>query len=349
MPGCQVALGIGGEIEVFECCGDATPETRYVVFSCTKPIVASAIWLLLAEGEVDLGEKITTYLPDFGTNGKDVVTLEQVMVHTSGFPGAPMGPRHWSTVESRRQRYADWRLNWEPGTRSAYHPSSAHWVLADVIQAVSGIDYRRFIAERIAEPLGLPRMQLGVPRDQQGDIAELLDVGEPVDPAQWKEITGRDAFDLGEVTQENLVALHDPAALEVGHPGGGLVSSAPDLARFYQALLRNPGELWNPAILDDATSNIRHTLMDETLMAVANRTLGLMVAGDDGLAAFRGMGRTCSPRTFGHNGAGGEIAWVDPDTGLSFSYVTNGLDANLLRHGRRGVALSSRAAVTAQD
>ena len=94
-------------------------------------------------------------------------------------------------------------------------------------------------------------------------------------------------------------------------------------------------------------SKVRHTMTDQTLMVVANRTLGLMIAGDDGLAAWRGMGRTASPRTFGHNGAGGEIAWADPDTGLSFCYATNGLDANLLRHGRRGVALSSRAAVTA--
>jgi len=348
LPGFQLALGMGGEIEVFECYGDAKPDTRYVVFSCTKPIVASAIWLLLAEGLVDLDEKVTAYLPGFGTNGKDVVTVEQVMVHTSGFPHAPMGPRHWTTYESRLERYGEWRLNWEPGTASAYHPSSAHWVLADIVQTASGIDYRDFIRERICDPLGSPRMQLGVPRDQQGDVAPLMSVGEAMSNKEWKEATGNDALDLGEVTQDNLVALHDPRALEVGHPGGGLVSSAADLARFYQALLHNPGELWEPALLADATSRVRHTLKDETLMIVANRTLGLMVAGDDGLAAWRGMGRTASPRTFGHNGAGGEIVWADPDTGLSFCYATNGLDANLLRHGRRGVALSSRAAVTAQ-
>ena len=339
---------MNGEVEVFESYGDATPDTRYVVYSCTKPIVASAIWLLLAEGAVDLGEKVTTYLPGFGTNGKDVVTLEQVMVHTGGFPHAPMGPRHWSTHETRLERYGEWRLNWEPGTASAYHPSSAHWVLADIVEAVSGIDYRGFIAERICSPLGVPRMQLGVPRDEQGDVAAPLSVGEALSAAEWKEATGVDGLNLGEVTQDALVSLHHPDALEAGHPGGGMVSTAADLARFYQALLHNPGELWDPALLTDATSRIRHTLRDDTLMVVANRTLGLMIAGDDGMAAWRGMGRTASPRTFGHNGAGGEIAWADPDTGLSFCYVTNGLDANLLRHGRRGVALSSRAAVTAQ-
>ena len=78
----------------------------------------------------------------------------------------------------------------------------------------------------------------------------------------------------------------------------------------------------------------------------SNRSLGLGIAGDDGNAVFRqNFGRTASPRTFGHAGAGGQIAWADPETGLSFVYFTNGLDANVIREGRRGVALSSRAAV----
>jgi CubicO group peptidase (beta-lactamase class C family) len=51
-----------------------------------------------------------------------------------------------------------------------------------------------------------------------------------------------------------------------------------------------------------------------------------------------------SPRAFGHAGAGGQIAWADPETGISFAYLTNGLDRHVLREGRRGVALSSRAA-----
>ena len=71
------------------------------------------------------------------------------------------------------------------------------------------------------------------------------------------------------------------------------------------------------------------------------------MAGDDGKAAFRGFGRAVSPRAFGHNGAGGQVAWADPDNGLSFCYLTNGLDANVLRQGRRGTSLSSKAASTA--
>ncbi|MBM4205875.1 MAG: beta-lactamase family protein, partial [Gammaproteobacteria bacterium] len=62
---------------------------------------------------------------------------------------------------------------------------------------------------------------------------------------------------------------------------------------------------------------------------------------------FRGFGKTCSPETFGHNGAGGQLAWVDPATGVSIGYLTNGHDRNEIRQGRRGVAIGSLAALVA--
>jgi CubicO group peptidase (beta-lactamase class C family) len=75
----------------------------------------------------------------------------------------------------------------------------------------------------------------------------------------------------------------------------------------------------------------------------ANRSLGIVIAGDDGKANLRGFGRTNSPATFGHPGFGGQLAWADPATGISFAYLTNGFDRNDLREGRRSVALCSLA------
>ena len=74
---------------------------------------------------------------------------------------------------------------------------------------------------------------------------------------------------------------------------------------------------------------------------------GVILAGDDGLANMRGLGRTVSPGAFGHNGAGGQLAWADPATGLSLGYVTNGYDRHEIREPRRGTAISSLAAVCA--
>ena len=69
-----------------------------------------------------------------------------------------------------------------------------------------------------------------------------------------------------------------------------------------------------------------------------------IVADDVFPPNFRGFGKTNSPSAFGHNGAGGQIAWVDPESGLSVAYLTSGHDRNNVRQGKRGVAISSIAA-----
>ena len=341
LPSCQLAVALDGEVVLFETIGDAVAgdATRYCVFSCTKPLVASAVWILMAEGAIDPAMKVVELFPEFGPNGKDVVTVEQVMLHTSGFPHAPMRHDVAMDREKRVERMASWRLNWEPGTRFEYHASSAHWVLAELITRASGLDYRDFIHERVTGPLGLPRLLGPVGADAVDGIAELVVVGQP--PA---ELPG---FDLGEVTDENLLRFNEPAVRTLGVPGGGAFATARDMALFYQGLLHNPGGLWRPDVLRDVTSNVRNTFPDPWVNVPVNRTLGLVVCGDDGLGSMRQVpfGKTCSPLAFGHGGAHGQVAWADPATGLSFAYCTNGMDRDLIREARRGVALGSRAAV----
>jgi CubicO group peptidase (beta-lactamase class C family) len=345
LPSCQVALAYEGEVVVFEAFGDATVDTRYPVFSATKPFVASVVWQLIAEGAVDTSARVVDYIPEFAPNGKGVITVEQVLLHTSGFPAAPMGPPDWSSRETRLARMARWRLNWEPGTAFEYHPTSAHWVLAEIIDRVTGGDYRDELERRVTTPLGLPRV-LGLAPEQQDGIATLVTVGELATPEEIQAVFGVPELPLTEVTPDALLAFNDPVAKEVGVPGGGGCMRAVDLALFHQALLRNPGELWEPEVLADATGNVRNHLPDWT-GTPANRTIGLVVAGDDGLSHLRGFGRTVSSRAFGHNGAAGQIAWGDPATGLSFGYCTNGVDLHVIREPRRGTALSSLAAVCA--
>ncbi len=344
LPSCQIAIARNGKLAAFETFGNATPDTKYIVFSATKAWVASAAWILIGEGKLDVSKRVEEYIPEFGTNGKDVITVEQVMLHTSGFPHAPIGPPDWADREKRVQHFAKWRLNWDPGTAYEYHPTSAHWVLAELVERTSGQDYRDFIEQRVSEPLGLPRV-LGLGRDQQANIAELELCGAVASPDELEAALGVRELPVTEVTDEALMSLNHPAAREVGIPGGGGLMTAATMALFYQALLHNDAGVWDDQTLRDATSTIRNNLPDIWSGTPANRALGVVVAGDDGKAKFRGFGHTQSPATFGHNGAAGQIAWVDPESGLSFCYLTNGNDLNIIRQGRRSIGLSSRAAV----
>lgn len=346
LPACQMAVGLDGEVVAFETRGDAIPETRFVMFSATKVLVASAVWQLIGEGAIDPGKRVADYIPEFGTNGKEDITVEQVMLHTSGFPHAPMNWQLASTREGRLEQFGKWRLNWEPGTAFEYHATSAHWVLAELIERHDGIDFRDAIQRRVTDPLGLPRI-LGIPRAEQADppIVETLHCGEPVDPDELEKLLGVRELPVTEVTPEAISGFNQPEVKELGIPGGGGIATAADVVRFYQALLHNPGKLWDPDVLADATGNVRNTFGSPLMPQVpANRALGTVIAGGDGMASLRGgFGKTVSPRAFGHDGAGGQIAWADPETGISFCYLTNGHDANFLRQGRRGTALGSLA------
>lgn len=346
LPGCQWALAVDGQVVAGETVGDvpAGDATRFVIYSCTKAVVASAIWQLLAEGKLTLEQKVSEAIPEFATNGKDVITVEQVLLHTAGFPMAPMDPT--ATREQRLDTFARWRLNFEPGSRYQYHATSAHWVLAELLERADGVDFRVAVERRVLDPLGLGRLQLGVPEGAQGDIALPSNVNEPPTADEWQAALGVPGYDVGEVTDAALENVGRPDVLAAGIPGGGAVSDAADVARFYQALLSNDGALWDPAVLADAVGHVRNTMPDPQTGVPANRALSIVVAGADGKAHMRGFGHTVSPRAFGHGGAGGQIAFADPETGLSFCWLTHGLDRHLLRQWRRTSGIASKAGAT---
>ncbi len=347
LPSCQLALALDGEVVDQVTLGDAVDDSRYVIFSCTKALVYSATWQLLAEGSLRLDQQIADVIPEFATNDKGAVTVEQVMTHCGGFPLAPVSPAEATDRAARLQRFASWRLTSEPGS-FAYHATSAHWVLAELIERIDGIDYREAMTRRVFEPLGLKRSALGVPEGDQDDINRVVVVGDPATADEFEAATGVKGFDTMGITDEALASLGQAEAIAAGVPGAGAVSTASDLALFYQALLHNSTDLWDPKWLNDATSVVRVDQPDPLWgFAPASRTIGMVVAGNDGKGAARGFGHTAGPRSFGYNGAGGQIGFADPDTGLSFAYLTNGLDRNILRYVRRGSGLCSKAAVCA--
>jgi CubicO group peptidase (beta-lactamase class C family) len=354
LPAVQLAVAREGKIAALHHFGTVTHEGRaaaasddtlFVIFSCSKAITSAAGWLLLEEGRLRLDDRVADHLPEFASHGKDAVTVEQLFTHTAGFPRAPLDPRRveWRSLP---QQLARWRLNWEPGSRFEYHATSSMWVIAALVQSLSGMDFRDFVRTRIAEPLGLPDLRIGCPREEQGRLADVMHTGRA-----WtnEELVARGfpPQPETEVTEENLQRFNLPEVREVGVPGGGGTATAAALALFYQALLAGGRGVWRPETIADARRIRNPGFLDPVFHKPANRALGLVVAGGPD-KVYLGFGRTASDETFGHLGAGGQIAWADPTTGLSFAFLTSGHDRDLLREGRRTTALSSRAALCAQ-
>lgn len=342
LPAVQVAMARHGELALFETFGSESNDSRFNIYSCTKPLVAASIWKLMGEGGIGIERPVSDYFPEFAGGGKDRVTVEQVMCHTAGFPGAPMGPPAWWQRDTRIRQMSDWYLDWEPGSRFVYHPTSAHWVLAELIERVSGRDYREYTNTEILDALGLTAFRLGVAQAEQGDVALLAHVGDPPTTEEL-EATFGSAIEWPDMVDETLLVFNDPRVRELGVPGGGAISNAADVALFYQALMRDNGDLWNLEVLSDAVGRARIDFPDPVTGVPANRGLGVVIAGGDPQAGFRGMGKTVSPAAFGHQGLGGQIAWGDPQSGISFCLLTNGLDVNPIRSARFCAGVNNRA------
>lgn len=347
LPSAQVAVARHGRLAGMRSFGQAvqggalkpaTNDTLYTIFSCTKAIVAAAVWTLFEDGRLQLDERVAEIIPEFGMNGKDGITVEQVMLHIGGFPRAPLAHPAWGSRDERLRAFAGWRLNWEPSTRFEYHATSAHWVLVEIIERRTGEDFRAYLRRRLLDPMGLDNLYVGLPRALHERVAEVRYVEPPAAPPEGSE-----------VTSEWILSFNRADVQEVGVPGAGGIGTAGDLALFYQPLI-NGGmtgggtRIMKAETIEWATRVRTQDFHRDPLLDVpVNRALAVVVAGDDGNMNMRGFGRAASPRAFGHGGAGGQIGWGDPATGISLGYCTNGF-VDPLVSGRRVSAVGSLAA-----
>ncbi len=313
----QVAVGLGGEVVHARSFGGATDADRFVIFSATKALVAMAILPNLADGSLDLTTPVSRYLPEFGERGKSEVTVLQLLTMQGGFPQALIGPARWGTGAGRRAQFAEWQLEWPAGSRTEYHPVAAHWVIAELLEALNERSYLDLVHERVVAPVGVDRV-LGP--EAVGAVPVRVAGEYPADRADLVATFGRDDLvPVPSVGPEALLALNDPRSQAAGIPGGGAIAAASDLAAVYQGFLANQNRELPQDWLRDAIGTVRNASLNLTDHVPANRTIAGYVSGNDGYHRHRWM--PAAPRAFGHAGAGGQLCWVDPDSGLSFAFL----------------------------
>ncbi|WP_308015216.1 serine hydrolase domain-containing protein [Nocardia coffeae] len=306
LPSVQVAVARAGRLVANETWGGGAP--RYILQSVGRTIVASAIWKLIDDGKIDVSEYVADIIPEFGTNGKGVVTLAHMLTHTAGLAFAPLGYPKMADRDARMAAFAKWRLDSPPGEVLQYHLTSTAWVIAEVVERRAGLCLADYLHREIAEPLGLG-FALGLSEEQQiATVAPMVCTdgdGSEVDP--WGPWFFRD---------RRIVAA--------GEPAHAVCAGASDVALHYQALLHS--SLWSRAVIAEATRpHVTAIPAGDKLYGggVKPASVGLFVnvRGDnpDGW-----MPATGSPETFGHAGSAYQIGFCDPVSGISFCVLSNG-------------------------
>ncbi len=325
-------------------------DRRVLVYSATKGVVNAAFATLVDDGDVEVEAPVTDVLPWFTGDGKQDVTIEHVLLHTAGMPAAPMRPDEGADPARRRERMQRWRTMHAPGAESRYHPTAAHWVLQAIAEEVTGTPLPELVRQRLLEPLGLGATSLGADADADPRIHLPHAVGEetPDEVLAALRAQGMDlAATLGEAATRYLLRLGRPEFFRAGVPAAGLVTQAREVAEVYAALASGRPRLWSDEVRHAFTTQVRSTLPSAIIGGPSNRSLGMMVSGDDGLAPMRGMPSTLGPRVFGQWGSGGNVAWADPDTGLVLCAFTSSVHRDPLQWYARMTALNDLAAAAA--
>lgn len=314
----QYAIAVDGEVVATRSFGAASDEHRFVIFSATKTLVAMALLPHLADGSLDLTRRVAEYVPEFGELGKQDVTVLQLLTMQGGFPQAFMSPERWGTSAGRRAQFAEWTLEWPAGTRTEYHPVSAHWVIGELLETLTGRPYHEVVHERVTAPVGADPVL--VPGEPGGPVVPVRGVGvhpgygDDVLPSLIAMFGRRDLVPLVTIGPEALLSMNHPRVQVACIPGGGGRARARDVAMAYQGFLAD-GSAWTR----DAIGTIRNGSVSASDGLPANRTVAGVVAGNDGYHRQRWM--PAAPRSFGHAGAGGQLCWADPDSGLSFCFL----------------------------
>ncbi len=314
-PGAQIALARHGQLALFETFGcaaiegsqAASDDTLWLLFSNTKVIIAMGIWALVEDGLLTFNDRIAEHMPEFAQHGKGDITLALLLSHRAGFPSQNVTPAVWTDHAEMRRQVCNFTLEWTPGTRLHYHGKSALWVAAALIETVSGMDYRDFLRLRIIEPLGLARdIFVGLPDAEHARVATMY---EP----------GRDGKQ--QALKDENTAEHRRA----GVPSSGGYATARGMAALYQMMANfgklNGTRIFSRRLVEFVTRNHTGDMHDGGMHMPMHRGLGVHTRGTS--EKIRGLGAIASPRTFGHGGVGTSYCWADPDSGVSFAYISN--------------------------
>jgi CubicO group peptidase (beta-lactamase class C family) len=286
-----------------------TPRDRFIVYSLGKPLAALCVHLLAERGLLSLDKPVSEYWPEYGQNGKQDVTVRQVLQHRSGAPMMRRGMRsllgevwaipNWAKSIQRIEATTPW---YTPGSVPAYQFFSYGFLCGELVHRVSGKKIQEFFDENFARPLGLTRTTFGLPRSAWGERVV---------------INGKAAFIF------NCRRMREAVC-----PSATTSTTAREVAVFYE-MLRRGGRHGSVQLLSEATILAARQPssdgeVDQFIKAPMRWSQAFMLGGvtsDEGPGRI--MGRKSSRATFGCGGSSICVAWCDPGRELVTAYLSN--------------------------
>lgn len=313
-------------------------DTMSICFSGTKGVAATAVHILASDGLIDYDAPVARYWPEFGCNGKDAITVRQVLAHQAGLHRTvPLVDQLTDILDWDRivGRVAEAKPDFDPGTANGYHAVTFGWLVGELVRRVSGLSFSEFVRARIVEPLGLDGMYIGEADDQMDRLTDLVGLpplrrkdAEPLPasygaPAWMPKGPVRSLVRRGLTPSKMTELFTHPAFWKASVPAMNGVCTARSLAKMY-AMLSLGGELDGLRLVDEEivqrASKVQMKRPDRVVLYPLHWRLGYHRA--DALLMD-------IPRAFGHFGMGGAGGWANPQLELAAAHVHNGFPLSL--------------------
>lgn len=329
-------------------------DTVAMGFSTTKGVSSTVAHQLVGDGVLTYDDPIATWWPEFAQNGKDRITLRDVMTHRAGLHDVRVlteFPDDLLDHHLMQTRLAGARAHPHPEGRSGYHAITYGWLIAGIVERATGVSLTEHVRNRIAKPLELDGLFVGLPMDQRHRAAELSALpgklgANTLGDRMEKRKTFRAFAQALLPTGAEIMTSNDPRLFDAEMPSVNGFFDARSLARMYGAIARG-GEIDGVRILSQSTVDAASTKHVRSRDYVVGFPMGWRLGYHQGFTTGRPR-----PRAFGHFGFGGAGAWCDLDARMSLAFVTNRMasvttpfaDARLARLGSIALACQAKAA-----
>ncbi len=310
-------------------------DTLVVVNSTTKGLAAMTIAVANSRGWIDYEAAVADYWPEFAQNGKESVTVRQLLSHEAGLVSIdePLAFEDLRDLDAVSRVLARQKPAWEPGTRHGYHAMTIGLYMQELIRHVDPArrTLGRFFREEIAEPLGI-EFYIGLPPEIPEERLAQLRLFSPMRaiaalPSTPNKMLLRILWPWSLLRKSMLFAdmdANDRRTLDIEIPAGNGVGTARAIARAYSAFAEGGAELGiTPATIASLTEVPEAERTKDEVMGVPSwMSLGFLRPGPE-------LSFGTSERAFGTPGAGGSFGFADPDSRLGFAYVMNNMNFHM--------------------
>lgn len=257
----------------------------FLLASITKPIVAAAVMSLWEQGHFQLEDPVKKFIPEFTGDGRDDVTLQHLLTHTSGLPERLPGDHELRAAHAQLGQFTEAAINtslrFTPGTQYQYS-SPAFLLAGEVAQRASGLPIADLVQQSVYQPLSMQHSALGMGGLDPGSLMTC------------------------QVQQQSDWDGNSPYWRHLGAPWSGAHGSVADIARFLAAFLDTDRSMLRAETIQLMISN-------QNPAGIRRRGLGF----DLGATLFGP-----SEETFGHGGVTGTLCWADPVSQSIFVLLT---------------------------